>query len=843
MDTITTLTVGRASGLIAFGNFVGMFAHFYDGHARSLTQEARLVSFTIPLLLAIVLVHHLSDTLSAATWSVLARQLHSTTWPTLLRTDSVAGKHVHWGVSTVAYISIGLAMLGVISGVVTPLGLSDKVRPVSTQYVSFHYAPDMSSFGKNTIGRPDMPLSRDCLIKSISCPGTFVPGSVINQGHGKPSPNPNITSTTNIPANITKMFTSASKNSSIASILDIQYRFWLPYSSEYFDDHKPYPRGQLLPLDSLISKDDIVLAEGIVADMRSGGIGFRNHSVPSGLPFGAEWDEDILWIEPDISCVNTNLTYELTLADTLNGTFSPPVRAIELVDEGGFSDLRRGNPYKDWPNITYASPNPRLRADRSAWLSNFLAGLTYNLTHGDANAVGYGFNVTRGRHYPIGDVPYYASLDIQAMPPSAAWLNLPVLPFNNNGSLTVGNRTINGPDDDLYWYSIGLYSELKERCIGEYSDASLKNDYNIECGYFFGAASRVDGGNPLFREVGSKWRTPIYTCAGAVKASVKTISFVMNGTATLDSLAIQRIEDKHYANPRDLPLWALEDWWHPGSEGAYSGPLWGIVDHSYEHTPGYNFTRAPSLYLPFSYYALTLSSSSGPLDNLAGATMPYGILGKVLNNDFFSRLRDEYVTYSGANNVALANKWRNLSRTSGDTAKLLRLVWTDIMASNIVGTNMRGNGQPIDSTEGGGAFTQGVRVFDRKVTYDLRFAVPAMLFLASWLLLLLSAFVMGIIDGHPFTHLKKLLNDTSVGRVAVGSEYPEHRGLQSASTRDWLAAAGHILVRFSGISKAPSCAESQEGRGQAPSSLLLQPGSNDAANKGTQGMLFTDKAL
>ncbi|KAM5492315.1 hypothetical protein McaMca56_007153 [Microsporum canis] len=728
---------------------------------------------------------------------------------------------------------IRLAMLGVISGVVTPLGLSDQIRPASSRDVSFHYAPDLSSFGKNTISRPDMPLSRDCIITSAYCPGAFVPGAVIDQGQGNKSANPKITATTNIPKNITTMFSSASKKSSIAGILDIQYRFWLPYSSEYFDDHKPYPRGQLLPLDSLISKDDITLVEGLITDMRSGGIGFRNHSVPSGLPYGAEWDEDILWVEPEISCVNTNLTYELTLADTLNGTFSTPIRSIELVDEGGFSNLRHGNPYNGWPNITYAHPNTQLRADRSAWLSNFLAGITYNLTDGDADAVGYGFNVTRGKHYPIaGSVPYFLSLDIEAMSPNGGWLNLPSMPFNKNGTLTVGNHTIQKPEDGLYWYGIGLFTELKGRCTGQYNEASLQNDFNVECGYFFGAASRVDGGNPLFKEVGSKWSKPIYTCAAAAKSSVKTVSFVMNGTASLESLSVKKIEDKKYASPDNYPLWALEDWWHPGSEGAFAAPLWGIVDDSYENTPGYNFTRAPSFYLPYTYYTLTLSSIGGPRDNLAGASLPYGVIGKLLSNDFFSRLNDDYVTYSGASNVALGNKWRELSNSAEDISKLLRLIWTDIMASNTVGTNMRGSVLMGDGTTEGAVFTRNVRVQERKVTYDLRFAIPAILFLALWLLLLFSSFVMGIAEGHPFTHLKKLLNDTSVGRVAVGLEHPQSRGLQSASTQDWLAAAGHVPVGLSSSSKALSCAEEQEGRGKGPSSHLLRSISSDGIDKG-----------
>lgn len=54
--------------------------------------------------------------------------------------------------------------LGVVTvtGIITPLGLSDRVEPISPRAMPFVYAPDKSAFGLVTPPRPDMPFSRQC---------------------------------------------------------------------------------------------------------------------------------------------------------------------------------------------------------------------------------------------------------------------------------------------------------------------------------------------------------------------------------------------------------------------------------------------------------------------------------------------------------------------------------------------------------------------------------------------------------------------------------------------------------------------------------------------------------
>ncbi|KAK2591958.1 hypothetical protein QQS21_010330 [Conoideocrella luteorostrata] len=139
METSTSLTVGRISGIIALGNTI--------------------VSFTIPLLLCLALVRCFDKSKSAASWSVLARQLHSTAWPSLLRVDTVSRKNVQWDITIVSYLNTCMAVLKIISGVVTPLGLGEIIAPVPNQEIDFEYVRDLTTFGHMTMNRPPMPLS------------------------------------------------------------------------------------------------------------------------------------------------------------------------------------------------------------------------------------------------------------------------------------------------------------------------------------------------------------------------------------------------------------------------------------------------------------------------------------------------------------------------------------------------------------------------------------------------------------------------------------------------------------------------------------------------------------
>ena len=665
--------------------------------------------------------------------------------------------------------------------------------------VSFVYLSDPSSFGRSAQNRPDIPLSRDCLITSAFCPGAVIPGAVLNQGKGNVSVNASITATTRIPENITTMFSSATKNSTIAGIFDIQYRFWKKNTNEYFDNRQPYVKGSRRPVENLLGRDNLTVVEGIIADLGSGGIGFRNHTGPAGLTLGGKWDEDILWIEPDISCANTNLSFEFVLGNTTS--LSSEVTSLELVDEGGLSLIRAGNPYKEWPNLTYSNPDVQLRADRSAWLYNFLSTLVLNLTSIAAvRQGGKAINASLGHHYPLDPDAFFAEefypLGIHNEYLNANWLELPRVTSGRNGSITANGRDLYPPEDYSYEFASLLFSELQWRCAGRYSDASKENDYNVECGAILTLPSRVDRGSPMEEEPGSKWKSSLYVCAGAVKASVKTVSFSMNASASLGNLVATGVKNKHYPDNSSYPLWAIEDWWYPGSEGAYAAPLWGIVDVAYEGTKGYNFTRAPTLYLPYSYGSLTWESFAAPLDSLAGSVAPYGILSQVIHSIFHPSFDVPRIPrYDGSDSLSLRARWASLSKSGEGIERLLRLVWTDMMASTSIGANVLNNALVSGVNGGGSGPSRLVTIYVQKVTYDMRYAVPALLLLVVWVSVILVALMIG--SGR-ITHLKQMLNDTSLGRVAAITAYPSSRAYLGSPTNEWATAVGHVMLQIGG---------------------------------------------
>lgn len=671
-----------------------------------------------------------------------------------------------------------MVFLGIVSGIVTPLGLGDQIRPGSARPVRFGYVPDLSNYGKGTMERPSLPLSRECGISSgFFCPGAHVPGLVINV-----TKNYNVSDTigqgtTRIPQNITTMFTSSLQNSTIASILDLQYRTWMPFTSPLLNNHQPYPRGTFSHIENILPREGLVALEGVIADMTFGGVGFRNHSAPVGTAYGAEWVEDVLWIEPEVSCAQTNLSVAMTLRDL---QYTDIIGSLDVVDDGGFARLRHGDPYETWPNLTYSAPDVRLRAEMTAWASNIITAFGLNIT--DTKHFQYGLNVTEGRHYPVtlGSTWSVQTLGLVTAELDSDWLNLPKAYLNFNGTWTVGDSLVHNSTDGTYPWASVLFSQLSDRCNVMNMDPSITWDHNVECSYLFSNPQRIDNQLP-YPEVGSRWKSSVLVCAGAVKASIKTIAFRINGTNSLESLQVQYIQDKTYDSALDYPLWAMEDWRYPGNWAAHLAPLWGIVESAYEGTKGYNFTRAPSIYLP-NVDSLPQGLTGTYPDILAGATAPYTVLRDVLQNAFRENSAAKYPRYSGSDTAGLRRKWHDLSSTS-DFETIIRLVWTDVMSSITVGTNMRPS--------------RLAAVYSRMVTYDWRYAVPAALFLASWMLFLLMGLFLAIFDRELILNLKQLLNYTSIGRIAVSMTDEAYNDSRQLPTREWLQKMGHIGINLS----------------------------------------------
>ena len=184
----------------------------------------------------------------------------------------------------------------------------------------------------------------------------------------------------------------------MSSFWDIRSRQYTYTSHPDINHGKAYPVEAFRMLESRVLEEKMFPVQGLVIDMITGGIGFRNHTVPSGISQGADWREDLLWLEPMTECVNTNLTLEFTLPH--NDTFDQfNLRNVSLIDNGGFVNL-----IQEFPVLSMSdnqnNPQLRSRAYRSAWLVNALSALTMNVTRPAPNAFSY-LNSELGKKFPL----------------------------------------------------------------------------------------------------------------------------------------------------------------------------------------------------------------------------------------------------------------------------------------------------------------------------------------------------------------------------------------------------------------------------------------------------------
>lgn len=98
--------------------------------------------------------------------------------------------------------------------------------------------------------------------------------------------------------------------------------------------------------------------------------------MPPGFDHGVTWDEDLLFVEPETVCVDTNLTLDYKIS-SVNMTYS---NQINITDRGGFVNIGHELPQYLFNN-TQANPQLYERAFLAAWLQNYYTMLFLNITN------------------------------------------------------------------------------------------------------------------------------------------------------------------------------------------------------------------------------------------------------------------------------------------------------------------------------------------------------------------------------------------------------------------------------------------------------------------------------
>ncbi|UDD63490.1 hypothetical protein AFCA_010754 [Aspergillus flavus] len=717
--------------------------------------------------------------------SVVSRLIHSSYWPTILNSDTAASTGVSRAINACNWLQLGALGLVAITGIVTPLGLYDTIGPDDTPTnIPFRYASDTSAFGKATRSRDGYRSLRVCYADEDP-----------NTDEGCPGAPPNINDIEDpaeaysIWPSSVDLFTSGKVPSTVSSLFDIQWRSFRSTTNVALGvNGSAFSEGYYRQISQFIMEEGIIAVEGLIVDTKAGRIGFRNHTVPVDVPTGARWTEDILFIEPEARCVNTNLTvdYRYNPSSETYDSFED-TRDPVLVDHGGFSNLPHAVYEIDTANF---QNNVALyeRAYSAAWRHNMALMQFFNVTtNGSDGLAPFAYmNSEVGKKFDLRSIgsSYIAPVTVQTDSRYAGFLELPFP--NQSASSSLRDRP-EGPNP-VNLTAQDTYAIAQEAChYPSMEDLSNLSFVGVSCGTVFAAPGRLDG-DPLIPDTNSTWSTPIYSCAAAAKAAIRKVTFRFNGTGELDNLEIERIERS--SKPQ---RWGVERLANHTIRNVR--PLWGIVSPEVGTRDDISTVERDHLWLP-GYPDTSVSDLYTGQANMPGSQF---YMDRLLSLFGVRNMEKSTSRYTGLNDLALYSQWLELSSSSSGVEHMLKLMWTDMAANTVVGT--RGwhspkNGERLSKRDSGEVNVP-VTLWSQHIEYRLPYAIPAFILLALCIALGAWSIWLLIFRRVGLKQMRTYLARTSPGRI-LGHALHEDQGNILASTDVWLQQIGLRKVTLPG---------------------------------------------
>ncbi|KAI4211135.1 MAG: hypothetical protein LQ351_006034 [Letrouitia transgressa] len=155
-----------------------------------------------------------------------------------------------------------------------------------------------------------------------------------------------------------------------------------------------------------------------------------------------------------------------------------------------------------------------------------------------------------------------------------------------------------------------------------------------------------------------------------------------------------------------------------------------------------------------------------------------------------SNHNDLAAAYTGSQNAALKRLWQELSQSSDTASRIINLIYTEILATATVGT--KSAIEPPSQT-GSNSLNRVVQN-ERRLQYDLRYAIPAIAELLIVALVIIGLIVC-LFSNFSLKKMSQLLNETSTGRTVTNLLYADVCE-PGAKTKDWAHAAGKIKLRY-----------------------------------------------
>ena len=384
-------------------------------------------------------------------------------------------------------------------------------------------------------------------------------------------------------------------------------------------------------------------------------------------------------------------------------------------------------------------------------------------------------------------------------------------------------------------------SHSGRRCSGfNDTDSSNSSKPYVRCGYFYGVPypSQISNGQTYRFDLRSNWTQQLYTCASAIKASIKTVTFGLNATAAstnLSSIEVLDIQPKDYSQD-SLPVWGVER-----ADGFMIEDInlfWGLVDESRLNSSTFEIRRAEQLYLPAASQKIAFgeiydSFAAGNAFSAAWNSV-YSFAAAVQSTayDFIPRYLYPYLdyhgttnvpfyrSYSGESNYGLTLKYRNLSRTPEGAANIMNLIWTDLAAFATVGTKTGFEDNPNPSTSQGQKLKRssadpsdvlGQRDVHRRIRIieytNILYAIPAALVALLFLLGSITACIFRCRGIVSLGVLKHYINQTSMGRTATQMMTLTVTVASTATTKEWSKATKNVRLEVPALSKVQNGGE------------------------------------
>lgn len=589
----------------------------------------------------------------------------------------------------------------------------------------------------------------------------------------------------NIPESLISLYHSGLKDHppSVASFFDIESRQYTYTNKSDMNMGNPYPVQNFRMLEGMVLRDAIEPVEGLIVNTKSGGVGFRNHTAPTGAGLGAQWSEDILFIEPETVCVDTNLTLEFKIGPL--GGDNRDIIDLALVDKGGFVNLAQEWPTMD-PSTSQEEPKLRLRAYRAAVLLNFYTMLFMNVTRPAPNAFAY-LKSEIGQRFPLSSSQSeFANAGSIKASTSFTGLADPGAYVSNSTPASAGTTYPNP-----FELQSSNYSTIPLLCKGAGStDIANSSNIHVNCGLVFGAAVPQNKQDALLMLPYSTWEQPVYTCASVTKATIKDVEFRYDAANAggLSGLSIVNVTDKVYADKNSMPLWGVET---VNFDLFDFKQIWGLIAEDKANSPNLTTIRAPQLYLPGFHSTLVGTLTPGMVDSyyLPGHEGP----SKALSEIYSISISNEAYDWSGKTNVAMFRKWQDYSLNAETVPKIFNLIWTDI-AANIMMTpksqiSDKPDVQKRDTESANRSNLVPVYVSQRHIQFRWLYAIPALATLLLFGLIIFGATMFSFFGKGGPDRIRHYLFHLSAGRLLGASQHPGACD-KTAPTNVWISHVG-----------------------------------------------------